>query len=67
MYSETSLIKDTPKVDRPPNKGLKVLLYKHPIIIKSPPKEDNLSAKDRLACPKSVFYKRFHCSLNGDS
>ena len=30
---------------------------------KSPLKEDNLSTKDKMAGPKSVLIKRFHCKL----
>ena len=31
------------------------------LCIKSPPKEDTLSTKDKMACPESVLIKRFHC------
>ena len=51
------LIKDTPKEDKPPNKGQAVnTLYRT-----SPLKEDNLSTKDKTAGPEGVLIKRFHC------
>ena len=53
------LIKDTPKEDKPPNKGqAESTLYR-----KSRLKEDNLSTEDKMAGPEGVLIKRFHCSL----
>ena len=39
------LIKDTPKEDKPPNKGQAESTLAYTLYIKSPPKEDNLSTK----------------------
>ena len=55
------LTKDTPKEDKPPNKGqaestLVYTLYRNLSL-----KEDNLSTKDTMAGPESVLIKRFHC------
>ena len=50
-------IKDTPKEDKPPNKGqAEYTLYR-----KSPLEEDNLSTKDKTAGPEGVLIRRFHC------
>ena len=55
-------IKDTPKEDKPPNKGQakSTLLYNH--YRKVPLKEDNLSTDDKMAGPEDVLVKRFHYS-----
>ena len=57
-------IKDTPKEDKPPNKGQAKSTLVYTLYRKSPLKEDNLSTKDKTACPKSVRSKRFHCNYN---
>ena len=49
-------IKDTPKEDKPPNKGQ---AFRN--IHKSPLKEDSLSTKDKTVGPEGVLIKRFHC------
>ena len=54
-------IKDTPKEDKPPNKGQAESTLVYALYRKSPLKEDNLSTKDKTAGPESVFIKRFHC------
>ena len=63
FYSETSdiSIKDTPKEDKPPNKGQAESTLVYTLYIKSPLKEDNLSTKDKTAGPEGVLIKRFHC------
>ena len=58
-------IKDTPKEDKPPNKGQAENTLVYTLYRKSPLKEDNLSTKDKTAGPKGVLIKRFHC--NSDS
>ncbi len=45
------LIKGTPKEDKPPNKGQAVVYTVH---AKRPPKEDNLSVKDKMLGAKCV-------------
>ena len=55
------MIKDTPKEDKPPNKGQAESTLVYTLYRKSPLKEDNLSTKDKKAGPKSVLIKRFHC------
>ena len=52
-------IKDTPKEDKPPNKGQ----AKVPMNRKSPLKEDNLSTGPKTAGPEGVLIKRFHCKF----
>ena len=54
-------IKDTPKEDKPPNKGQAESTHVYTIYRKSPLKEDNLSTKDKTAGPEGVLIKRFHC------
>ena len=54
------LIKDTPKDDKPPNKGQAESTLVYTLYRKSPLKEDNLSTKDKMAGPKSIL--RFHCT-----
>ena len=55
-------IKDTPKEDKPPNKGQAESIFVYTLYrIKSPLREDNLSTKDKTTGPESVFIKRFHC------
>ena len=58
------LIKDTPKEDKPPNKGQAKSTLVFTLYRKSPLKEDNLSTKlkDKTAVPESVLSKRFHCT-----
>ena len=56
-------IKDTPKEDKPLNKVHAESTRVYTLCTKSPPKEDNLSTKDKMACPESVLYKRFHCNI----
>ena len=48
------LIKDTPKEDKPPNKGQAESNNIH--CRKSPLKEDNPSIKDKMAGPEGVLY-----------
>ena len=62
-YTVTPPIKDTPKEDKPPNKGQAEITLVYTLHRKSPLKEDNLSTKDKTAGPKSVLIKRFHCML----
>ena len=54
-------IKDTPKENKPPNKGQAESTLVYTLYRKSPLKEDNLSTKDKTAGPESVLIKRFHC------
>ena len=54
-YSETSN-RDTPKEDKPPNKGQAESTRVYTLYRKSLLKEDNLSTKDKTAGPKSVLY-----------
>ena len=54
-------IKDTPKEDKPPNKGQAKSILVYTLYRKSPLKEDNLSTKDKTAGPESVLIKRFYC------
>ena len=63
-YSELNLqmIKDTLKEDKPPNKGQVKSTLVYTLYRKSPLKEDNLSTKDKMAGPKGVLIKRFHCT-----
>ncbi len=50
-------IKDTPKEDKPPNKGqTKSPVVYYTLHSKQPPKEDNLSTKDKRLGPKCVHY-----------
>ena len=55
-------IKDTPKEDKPPNKGQAESTLVYTLYSRSPLKEDNFSTKDKMAGPRSVLIKRFHCS-----
>ena len=55
------LIKDTPKEDKPPNKGQDESTLVYTLYRKSLLKEDNLSTKDKTAGPGGVLIKRFHC------
>ena len=55
-------VKDTPKEDKPLNKGQANSTLAYTLYRKSPLKEDNLSTKDKMAGPESVLIKRFHCS-----
>ena len=58
------LIKDTPKEDKPPNKGQAKSTHVYTLYRKSPLKEDNLSLqRTKWLVPKVFFIKRFHCSL----
>ena len=54
-------IKDTPKEDKPPNKGQAERTLVYTLYRKSLLKEDNLSTKNKMAGPESVLMKRFHC------
>ena len=61
-------IKDTPKEDKPPNKGQAKSTLVYTQYRKSPLKQDNLSTKDRMTGPKSVLHcislvytARLHC------
>ena len=56
------LIKDTPKEDKPPNKGQAESTLVYTLYRKSLLKEDNLSTKDKTVGPKGVLIKRFHCT-----
>ena len=57
------LIKDTPKEDKPPNKGQSRNTVVYTLCTKYPPKEDNLSTKDKMAGPKHhMSMWRFHCT-----
>ena len=49
-------IKDTPKEDKPPNKGQAESTRVYTLYRKSPLKEDNLSTKDKTVGPESVLY-----------
>ena len=51
-------IKDTPKEDKPPNKGQAESTLVYALYRKSPLKEDNLSTKDKTAGPEGVLIKR---------
>ena len=51
------LIKDTPKEDKPPNKGQAESTHVYALYRKSPLKEDNFSTKDGTAGPEGVLYK----------
>ena len=53
-------IKDTPKKDKPPNKGQAKSTRVYTLYRESPLKEDNLGTKDKMAGPKGVFIERFH-------
>ena len=48
-------IKDTPKVDKPPNKGQAESTLVYTLYRKSPLKEDKFSTKDKTAGPKGVL------------
>ena len=61
LYSETS---DTPKEDKPPNKGQAKSTLLYTLYRKSPLKEDNLSIKDKTAGPEGVLIEMFHCKLH---
>ena len=54
-------IEETPKEDKPPNKGQAESTLVYTLYEKSPLKEDNLSTKDKTAGPEGVLIKRFHC------
>ena len=56
-------IKDTPKEDKPPNKGQTESTLVYTLCRKSPLKEDNLSTKDKTAGPEGVLTKGFHYSI----
>ncbi len=58
MYTVKVLIKDTPKEDKPPNKGQNVV---YTLNAKLPSKEDNLSTKDNRLGPKRVHYLEVLC------
>ena len=63
LYTVKHPIKDTPKEDKPPNKGQAESTHAYTRIHTKPPlKEDNLSTKDKMAGPEGVLIKRFHCS-----
>ena len=47
--------KDTPKEDKPPNRGQAETTPVYTLYRKSPPKDDNLSTKDKTAGPKGVL------------
>ena len=49
-------IKNTPKEDKPPNKGQAKSTHVYTLYRKSPLKEDNLSTKDKMAGPEGVLY-----------
>ena len=49
------------KEDKSPNKRQAESTLVYILYSKSPLNEDNLSTKDKTACPKSVLIKRFHC------
>ena len=51
--------KDTPKEDKPPNKGQAKSTLVYTLYRKSPLKEDNHSTKDKMAGPEGVLTKRF--------
>ena len=53
-YSETS-DKDTPKEDKPPNKGQAKSTFVCTLYRKSPLKEANLSTKDKTAGPDIIY------------
>ena len=59
-YTVKPRIKDTPKEDKPPNKGQVKSTPVYTVYRKSPLKEDNLSTKDKTAGPEGV---RFHCIM----
>ena len=61
-YTLKPPIMDTPKEDKPPNRGQAESTLVYTLYRKSPLKEDNLSTKDKMAGPESVLIKRFHCS-----
>ena len=50
------LIKDTPKEDKPPDKGQAESTLVYSLYKKSPLKEDSLSTKDKMAGPEGVLY-----------
>ena len=50
------MIKDTPKEDKPPNRGQAESTYVNTLYRESPLKENNLSTKDKMAGPKGVLY-----------
>ena len=52
--------KDTPKEDKPPNKGQAESTLEYKLHRKSPLKKDNLSTKDKMADPKGVLIKRYY-------
>ena len=54
-------LKDTPKEDKPPNKGQAESTHVYTLYRKSPLKEDNLSTKDKTAGPNGVLIELFHC------
>ena len=56
-------IKDTPKENKPPNKGQAESTLVYTLYRKSPLKEDNLSTKDKMTGPESVLIKIFHLYL----
>ena len=50
---------DTPKEDKPPNKGQAESTHVYTL----PLKEDNLSTKDKMAGPEGVLVQRVHYKL----
>ena len=54
--------KDTPKEDKPPNKGQPESTLVYALYRKLLLKEDNLSTKDKTAGPEGVLINRFHCN-----
>ena len=48
------LIKDTPKEDKPPNKGQAESTHVYTLYRKLPLKEDNFSTEDKIAGPEGV-------------
>ena len=65
MIGQTTVklpIKDTPKEDKPPNKGQVKSTLVYSLYKKSPLKENNLFTKDKMAGPNCVLIKRFQLS-----
>ena len=59
LDSTKSPIKDTPKEDKPPNKGQAESTHVYTVYTfhrKSPLKEDHLSTKDKTTGPEGVLY-----------
>ena len=59
-YTVKPPVKDTPKEDKPPNKGQAESTLVYTLYRKSPLKEDSLFTKDKTASPEGVLNKRFH-------